>query len=111
MADELPLRTRWVDYKEHDYDAYVCPRHKASKTRRKLITDGIKPCSAHIEPLWHAWISYAVDKPPTEEPLAKVTRSWAKPHHIPNYTLTRGAYRPYNTYVPSHSAEYSGEGS
>lgn len=24
MADELPLRTRWVDYKEHDYDAYVC---------------------------------------------------------------------------------------
>lgn len=28
-----------------------------------------------------------------------MTRSWAKPYHIPNYTLTRGAYKPYNTYV------------
>lgn len=55
--------------------------------------------SAQIEPFWHAWISYAVDKPPTVDPIAQVARSWAKPHHIPNYTATRGAYKPYNTYV------------
>lgn len=55
--------------------------------------------SAQIEPLWHAWISYAVDTPPTLDPLAKTARSWAKPYHIPNYTATRGAYKPYNTYV------------
>lgn len=57
--------------------------------------------SSQIEPFWHAWISYAVDKPPTEDPIAKVARSWAKPYHIPNYTATRGAYKPYNTYVES----------
>ncbi|PSR85796.1 NADH-ubiquinone oxidoreductase subunit [Coniella lustricola] len=73
MTDELPLRTRWVDYKEHDFDP------------------------AQIEPLWHAWISYSVDAPPTQDPLAKVARSWAKPYHVPNYTQTRGAYKPYNT--------------
>ncbi|KAI3391920.1 hypothetical protein diail_6622 [Diaporthe ilicicola] len=72
-SDELPLRTRWVDYKKHDFDP------------------------AQIEPFWHAWISYAVNKPPTEDPIAQVARSWAKPHHIPNYTATRGAYKPYST--------------
>ncbi|KUI71469.1 NADH dehydrogenase [ubiquinone] 1 alpha subcomplex subunit N7BM [Cytospora mali] len=76
MTDELPLRTRWVDYKNHDYDP------------------------AQIEPFWHAWISYAVDKPPTEDPLTKTARSWAKPYHIPNWTLTRGAYKPYSTTKP-----------
>ncbi|KAI7777253.1 hypothetical protein LA080_003842 [Diaporthe eres] len=79
-TDELPLRTRWVDYKKHDFDP------------------------SQIEPFWHAWISYAVDKPPTEDPIAKVARSWAKPYHIPNYTATRGAYKPYNTTKPKIDA-------
>ncbi|KAI5859437.1 NADH ubiquinone oxidoreductase subunit NDUFA12-domain-containing protein [Durotheca rogersii] len=74
--EDLPLRTRWVDYKVHDFDP------------------------AQIEPGWHAWISYAVDKPPNQDPiLAYRRRAWedtdAKP--IPNLTLTRGAYKPYNT--------------
>ncbi|ROW15867.1 hypothetical protein VPNG_02578 [Cytospora leucostoma] len=72
-TDELPLRTRWVDYKNSDYDP------------------------AQSEPLWHAWLAYAVDKPPTEDPLAKIPRSWAKPYHIPNLTATRAAYKPYST--------------
>ncbi|KAJ4389326.1 hypothetical protein N0V93_006792 [Gnomoniopsis smithogilvyi] len=80
MADELPLRTRWVDYKVHDFDP------------------------AQIEPLWHAWISYAVDTPPTLDPIAKTARSWAKPYHIPNYTGTRAAYKPYNTVKPKIDA-------
>ncbi|KAI1321377.1 NADH ubiquinone oxidoreductase subunit NDUFA12-domain-containing protein [Xylariaceae sp. FL0255] len=74
--EELPLRTRWVDYKKHDFDA------------------------AHIEPGWHAWISYAVDKPPTEDPLLQYKRkAWedADPKTIPNYTQTRGAFKTYST--------------
>ncbi|KAI2608199.1 NDUFA12-domain-containing protein [Hypoxylon fragiforme] len=75
-TEELPLRTRWVDYKVHDIDA------------------------SQIEPGWHAWISYAVDKAPSQDPaLAYSRRPWedtdAKP--IQNYTQTRGAYKPYNT--------------
>ncbi|EMR71535.1 hypothetical protein MGN70_004603 [Eutypa lata] len=75
--EELPpVRTRWVDYKVHDYDA------------------------AQIEPGWHAWMSYAVDKPPTEDPLIRYQRrAWEDKDAktIPNYTMTRGAYKPYNT--------------
>ncbi|KAL1840062.1 hypothetical protein VTJ49DRAFT_838 [Mycothermus thermophilus] len=76
--DELPLRTRWVDYAKHDYDA------------------------GHIEPLWHAWISYAVDTPPNQDPLMATAdaRPWAPKGHIPNRTFTRGAYKPYNTTKP-----------
>ncbi|KAI1772958.1 NDUFA12-domain-containing protein [Hypoxylon cercidicola] len=74
--EELPLRTRWVDYKKHDFDA------------------------AQIEPGWHAWMSYAVDKAPSQDPLlAYSRRSWedTDAKTIPNYTLTRGAYKPYST--------------
>lgn len=58
--------------------------------------------SSHIEPLWHLWISYGIDKPPTQDPLMQTNRSWASPKHIPNYTATRGAYKPYNTWVFTH---------
>lgn len=63
--------------------------------------------SAQIEPLWHAWMSYAVDTPPTLDPIAKVARSWAKPYHIPNYTASRAAYKPYNTYVSCAMSQLS----
>ncbi|ORY72075.1 NADH ubiquinone oxidoreductase subunit NDUFA12-domain-containing protein [Pseudomassariella vexata] len=81
--EELPLRTRWVDYKSKDVDP------------------------AEIEPGWHAWISYAVDKAPTQDPLlAYKRRPWedADAKTIPNYTQTRGAYKPYNTVKPKHTA-------
>ncbi|KAK4082802.1 uncharacterized protein Triagg1_1692 [Trichoderma aggressivum f. europaeum] len=72
--EELPLRTRWVDYVKHDYDA------------------------AQIEPGWHAWISYSVDKPPTQDSLiATGTRHFEPALPKPNFTGTRGAYKPYNT--------------
>ncbi|KAK3377531.1 NADH ubiquinone oxidoreductase subunit NDUFA12-domain-containing protein [Podospora didyma] len=74
--EELPLRTRWVDYAKHDFDA------------------------AHIEPLWHMWISYGVDTPPNQDPIAVTNRSWASAHHIPNYTATRGAFKTFNTTKP-----------
>ncbi|KAG5984158.1 hypothetical protein E4U55_005871 [Claviceps digitariae] len=79
--EELPLRTRWVDYAQHDYDA------------------------AQIEPGWHAWMSYSLDKPPTEDPLIAVgLRKFEKPHPILNYTQTRGAFKTYSTTKPKISA-------
>ncbi|KAI1799480.1 NDUFA12-domain-containing protein [Daldinia bambusicola] len=74
--EELPLRTRWVDYKNSDFDA------------------------GQIEPGWHAWMAYTVDKPPSQDPsLAYKRRVWedTDAKTIPNYTGTWGAYKPYST--------------
>ncbi|KAG5931155.1 hypothetical protein E4U59_000525 [Claviceps monticola] len=80
--EELPLRTRWVDYAKHDFDA------------------------SHIEPGWHAWMSYSLDKPPTEDPLIAVgMRKFEKPGPVGHYTQTHGgAFRPYNTTKPKIAA-------
>ncbi|KAF7561017.1 hypothetical protein G7046_g3122 [Stylonectria norvegica] len=78
--EELPLRTRWVEYKEHDYDA------------------------ATIDPGWHGWISYSVDKPPTEDPLMQAgTRHFEPKFPKHNYTMSRGAFKTYNTTKPKLS--------
>lgn len=55
--------------------------------------------SAHIEPLWHSWISYAIDTPPNQDPIASASRPWANPNHVPNPTFSRGAFKTYSTYV------------
>ena len=74
QTEELPLRTRWVDYKNKEYD------------------------SSQIEPGWHAWMSYLVDKPPTEDKIMQLgIREWETKEHRPNVTLGRAAYRPYST--------------
>ncbi|KAL8780662.1 MAG: hypothetical protein Q9194_000765, partial [Teloschistes cf. exilis] len=74
LEDELPLRTRWVDYKQHEYS----------------------PCQ--IEPGWHAWMSYLVDKPPTEDAVLRTgQRVWELPEHRPNLTASRAAFRTYST--------------
>ncbi|KAK3325968.1 NADH ubiquinone oxidoreductase subunit NDUFA12-domain-containing protein [Apodospora peruviana] len=74
--DELPLRTRWVDYAKHDFDP------------------------SQIEPLWHMWISYGTDKLPSEDLNAHTKRSWANPANTPNFTATRGAFKTYSTVKP-----------
>ena len=74
MTEELPLRTRWVDYKDREYDA------------------------SHIDPGWHAWMAYLGDKPPTEDRIMELgIRPWESKIPRTTMTLTRGAYRPYNT--------------
>jgi NADH:ubiquinone oxidoreductase subunit len=74
LAEELPLRTRWVDYKSSEFDA------------------------AQIEPGWHAWMSYLVDTAPSSDPLLALgKRVWETEKPIPNFTQSRGAYRPYST--------------
>ncbi|KAL2361301.1 hypothetical protein RJZ56_005840 [Blastomyces dermatitidis] len=79
--DELPLRTRWVDYKEKEFDA------------------------SQIDVGWHAWLAYMVDKPPTQDAILQAgVRSWELPEHQPTMTLSRGAYKPYSTVRPKFSA-------
>lgn len=75
-GEELPLRTRWVQYAQHDFDA------------------------AQIEPGWHAWMSYAVDSVPGDDHLLTAgTRKFEPALPKPNFTQTRGAFKTYNTCV------------
>nr|POE65316.1 nadh dehydrogenase [ubiquinone] 1 alpha subcomplex subunit n7bm [Quercus suber] len=74
LEEELPLRTRWVDYKDREFDP------------------------SQIEPGWHAWMSYMVDKPPSEDPiLQRQVRAWEPAEHRPVLTGTRSAFKTYNT--------------
>ncbi|KAL8927940.1 MAG: hypothetical protein Q9208_002015 [Pyrenodesmia sp. 3 TL-2023] len=53
---------------------------------------------SQIEPGWHAWMSYLVDKPPTEDPILRTgQRSWELPEHRENLTASRAAYKTYST--------------
>ncbi|ODH51611.1 hypothetical protein GX48_02281 [Paracoccidioides brasiliensis] len=80
-TDELPLRTRWVDYKEKEFDP------------------------SQIDGGWHAWLAYMVDKPPTQDVLMQTgVRPWELSEHRPNLTLSRAAYKPYSTVRPKYSA-------
>lgn len=73
-GDELPLRTRWVEYAKHDYDA------------------------AQIEPGWHAWMSYLVDSVPGQDALMTPgTRQFEPKLPRPNFTQSRGAFKTYST--------------
>lgn len=73
-AEELPLRTRWIDYKDKEYDA------------------------SQIEPGWHAWISHMVDAPPPRDTILQPEiRDWEPKEHRMNATLSRAAYKPYST--------------
>ena len=72
--EELPLRTRWVQYAKHDFDA------------------------AQIDPGWHAWMGYMVDKAPSEDALMQTgLRKFEPVAPKPNYTMSRGAYKTYST--------------
>lgn len=76
LQEDLPLRTRWIDYKDKEFDA------------------------SQVDPGWHAWISYMVDKPPTEDSLMQFgKRPWESPEPKINNTLSRSAYKPYSTWV------------
>ncbi|OAA58990.1 NADH-ubiquinone oxidoreductase subunit [Niveomyces insectorum RCEF 264] len=82
MQEELPLRTRWVDYKAKDFDA------------------------SQVEPLWHAWLAYTLDTPPAQDPLmvSAKARPWGPGEHRANFTGTRGAFKTYNTTKPKVAA-------
>jgi len=74
VEEELPLRTRWVDYKDTELDP------------------------SQIEPGWHAWMSYMVDAPPVRDKILQTgIREWEPKEHRMNATMTRAAYRPYST--------------
>ncbi|ETN40417.1 uncharacterized protein HMPREF1541_04694 [Cyphellophora europaea CBS 101466] len=81
LTEDLPLRTRWVEYSQKELDA------------------------SQIDPGWHAWISYLVDKPPSEDKIMQMgLRPWEDHYTRINYTQSRGAYKPYSTTKPKYSA-------
>lgn len=95
---ELPLRTRWVDFKQYEWDPYVPSLPLPSFPLPSPSRTQADPTSAHIEPGWHAWISYQVDAPPTQDKLLRTgVRAWELPTHRPNPTFSRGAYKTYST--------------
>lgn len=56
--------------------------------------------SSQIEPGWHAWMSYNVDKSPVADPLLqRQVRVWEPKEHRPTLTWSRSGYKPYSTYV------------
>ncbi|KAG5355158.1 NADH dehydrogenase [ubiquinone] 1 alpha subcomplex subunit N7BM [Yarrowia sp. B02] len=78
--DEIHLRTRWVEYKEKDYDM------------------------SQVEPGWHFWLGYGVDTAPCNTPKDKLPIR-AYPYKFqPNYTGTPGSFVTYNTIKPKISA-------
>ncbi|EOD50723.1 NADH:ubiquinone oxidoreductase 17.2kDa subunit [Neofusicoccum parvum] len=80
LEEELPLRTRWVDYKDHEYDP------------------------SQIEPGWHAWMSYMVDKPPTEDKIMqRQLRAWEPKEHRPTLTWSRSGFKTYSTTKAKYS--------
>ncbi|KXL50172.1 hypothetical protein M433DRAFT_151472 [Acidomyces richmondensis BFW] len=81
LEEELPLRTRWVDYKDKEFDP------------------------SQIEPGWHAWISYMVDKPPSEDKIMqRQVREWEPKEHKPVMTLSRSAFKTYSTTKSKYAA-------
>ncbi|KAK3053819.1 hypothetical protein LTR09_005099 [Extremus antarcticus] len=81
LEEELPLRTRWVDYKMKEYDP------------------------SQIEPGWHAWMSYMVDKPPSEDPIMqRGLRAWEPTEHRPVLSMSNSAFKTYNTTKNKYSA-------
>ncbi|KAL8734844.1 MAG: hypothetical protein Q9166_001196 [cf. Caloplaca sp. 2 TL-2023] len=106
VDDELPLRTRWVDYKEKEYSPYVLlfpllPFLLDFGTGAILV--GHNRCQ--IEPGWHAWMSYLVDKPPTADAVLRPgQRTWELPEHRPNLTASRAAFKTYSTVKPKTAA-------
>ncbi|KAF3925898.1 hypothetical protein ABW20_dc0104828 [Dactylellina cionopaga] len=80
-AEELPLRNRWVRYKNFYGDA------------------------AEIEPGWHAWMSYATDNLPSQSVIPNTgAEKWAGTPLQYNPTQSRGAYKPYSTVRPKIAA-------
>lgn len=74
LANTADIQTRWVEYSQRELDA------------------------SHIDPGWHAWISYLVDKPPNEDAIMAIgKRPWESPSPRINFTQSRGAYKPYST--------------
>ncbi len=74
-------RSRWVIYNEKyglDYDG------------------------SQIDPVWHAWIHYRTDIPPTKE--QPITYNWVEDNPEENKTGTKDQYVPYSTTRPKLEA-------
>lgn len=75
--DEIHLRTRWVEYKEHYFNI------------------------SQVEPAWHFWLGYGVDVPPNQTaPEFTTKRAYPTPIHTSSGTGGPRAFVTYNTVKP-----------
>ncbi|ODV78483.1 NDUFA12-domain-containing protein [Suhomyces tanzawaensis NRRL Y-17324] len=84
VPEEIHLRTRWVEYN----------------------TWGMSVDMSQVEPGWHYWLGYGTNTRPNQlQGDEKATRAYPLPEkHKPNLTNSAGAYVPYNTARPKHTA-------
>ncbi|KAG8690796.1 hypothetical protein FRC11_009078 [Ceratobasidium sp. 423] len=78
--EELPGRHRWVDYRQHEYNASQIPSD------------------------WHAWMHHIRNEPPTTDKVLQESQQPWQNNYLENLTGTRGAYRSYNTAAPKITA-------
>lgn len=79
--DEIHLRTRWVEYKDRDFNM------------------------SQVEPAWHYWLGYGVDVAPNATaPEFTSKRAYPTPVHTPAGTGGPNAFVTYNTVKPKISA-------
>ncbi|WFD05479.1 3-hydroxybutyryl-CoA dehydrogenase [Malassezia vespertilionis] len=65
--DEQPGRTRWVDFREHDFD------------------------SSQLDPIWHAWVSYIRAVPPSvDQSLGHFVHDWQLYDWMPQIATREG---------------------
>ncbi|KAK3713965.1 hypothetical protein LTR37_008215 [Vermiconidia calcicola] len=103
LDEELPLRTRWVDYKDKEFDAYVY----WVANRAGLVFNMGASLSVNVRADYrrHAWMSYMVDKPPSEDKLMqRMQRPWEPKKHLPTMTGSKSEFKTYSTYVQGYSS-------
>lgn len=106
------VRTRWCDYKDSEFNPCVyhttiqdeaaggltqhqtVTRSSPAGTRFCQEAESYNPLTRHR----HAWMSYMVDKAPSQDPLLqRQVRPWEPAEHRPCLTWSRSAYRPFST--------------
>lgn len=103
----LDYMTEVLDYSEDSLGGFQDERIRLVPNSAWMVsttsTEGVAPydrCSVSNDNtlLRRAWLDYMCKDPPTVDVVLQGKQnSWEIPGHNPNYTLTRAAYRTYNT--------------
>ncbi|KAK4501889.1 hypothetical protein PRZ48_007698 [Zasmidium cellare] len=67
LEEELPLRTRWVDYKDHEFDPHAWMSYMVDKS------------------------------PAEDKLLQRSIRAWEPEKHVPVLTASRSAFKTFST--------------
>ncbi|RMZ12732.1 hypothetical protein D0860_02825 [Hortaea werneckii] len=91
LEEELPRTSGWTRRDNRESEVLT---GLSANTLGGLQEQGIRP----IEPGWHAWMSYMVDKAPVDDKIMqRGVRHWEPAEHKPIMTATRSAFKTYST--------------